>query len=160
MPLMFLFPKTGITFIPKNASRCINFSVCPLLHVYLPFSFPTTQSSHCSFLNHHSLHLCSPINWLSVPNMGPCGFLFPSVSLWSLKYQNSRVCIPHGRFITALQGFLSTIPVLAFLILIISCQETKTFSCQMKLLENKQKTINGNAVMVTENCLSPTASKC
>lgn len=143
IPLMSLFCKTGTTFIPKMQADASVSQFVQWCTSHFPFSFPTMQSSHCSFLNHHSLHLDFPINWLPVPNRGPCGFLFPSLPLRSLKYRDSRVSIPHGRFFTILQGFLSTMPVLSFLILIISCQETKTFSCQIKVLENKQKQLMG-----------------
>lgn len=89
------FPQNRNTPYPQNANRRVSFSVRPLL--YFSYSFPTTQSSSCSSLNHLSLRLRFPINWLQVPNRGPCGCLFPSLPSGSLKYLNSRGCVPPSR---------------------------------------------------------------
>lgn len=77
---------------------------------------------------------------------------------FSLRYRQDLLSIstaeavfPRADFTAVLQGFLSTMPVLSFLILlIISCQKTKTLSCQTSFSEQAD-TIKGNVVMVTQN---------
>lgn len=77
-----------------------------------------------------------------------------------LSISTAEAVFPVADITTVLQGFLSTMPVLSFLILlIISCQKTKTFSCQTSFSEQAD-TIKGNVVMVTQNWVVPTASNC
>lgn len=89
------------------------------------------------------------------------------VVAFSLRYRQDLLSIstaeavfPRADFTAVLQGFLSTMPVLSFLILlIISCQKSKTLSCQTSFSEQAD-TIKGNVVMVTQNWAVPTASNC